>query len=53
VNAYFGQAGFYILEDQSVSDTLRLPTGNYDIPIMLAGKQFQANGQLVSPETSE
>ncbi|EPE28147.1 Cupredoxin [Glarea lozoyensis ATCC 20868] len=50
VNAYFGQAGFYILEDQAVSDRLGLPTGKYDIPLMLAGKQFLASGKLKSPE---
>lgn len=50
VNAYFGQAGFYILEDEAVSEKLKLPTGNYDVPLMLAARQYQANGQLVSPE---
>jgi bilirubin oxidase len=50
INAYFGQAGFYILEDQAVSDRLGLPTGKYDIPLMLAGKQFLASGKLKSPE---
>ena len=50
VNAYFGQAGFYILHDQAVEDKLQLPQGKYDVPLMLAAKQFQANGKLVSPE---
>ncbi|KAH6671344.1 oxidase cueO precursor [Halenospora varia] len=50
VNAYFGQAGFYILEDQAVSDKLKLPTGDYDIPLMLASKQFLPSGKLLSPE---
>ena len=50
VNAYFGQAGFYILHDQAVEDKLGLPQGKYDVPLMLAAKQFQANGKLVSPE---
>lgn len=50
VNAYFGQAGFYILDDPVKSAQLQLPSGNYDIPLMLAGKQFQSNGELVSPE---
>jgi hypothetical protein len=34
----------------SVSDKLGLPTGKYDVPLMLAGKQFLASGQLKSPE---
>jgi len=50
VNAYFGQAGFYLLEDPAVSDKLKLPTGNYDIPLMLATKQFLPSGKLLSPE---
>ncbi|CAG8978392.1 hypothetical protein HYALB_00009978 [Hymenoscyphus albidus] len=50
VNAYFGQAGFYILEDKAMSDKLKLPTGKYDVPLMLASKQFLPNGKLFSPE---
>lgn len=50
INAYFGQAGFYILEDPVVQAQLQLPTGAYDIPLMISAKQFQSNGQLVSPE---
>lgn len=50
VNAYFGQAGFYILEDQAVSDKLGLPTGKYDIPLMIASKQFLPSGKLLSPK---
>ncbi|KAL9119176.1 MAG: hypothetical protein Q9187_004272 [Circinaria calcarea] len=50
VNAYFGQAGFYILEDAAEQARLQLPTGAYDIPMMIADQQFRSNGQLVSPE---
>lgn len=50
VNAYFGQAGFYILEDKAVSDKLGLPTGNYDIPLMISTKQFLPSGKLLSPK---
>lgn len=50
VNAYFGQAGFYLLDDPAVDAKLQLPSGKYDVPLMLAGKQFQNNGKLVSPE---
>jgi bilirubin oxidase len=32
-------------------DVLNLPSGDYDIPLMIASKQFQANGKLVSPES--
>lgn len=51
VNAYFGQAGAYILHDPA-EDALNLPSGygQYDIPLILSSKQYQSNGQLVSPE---
>ena len=50
VNAYFGQAGFYILSDSTVQDKLKLPSGDYDVPLMLASKQFLPSGKLLSPE---
>ncbi|XMA14428.1 hypothetical protein WAI453_007219 [Rhynchosporium graminicola] len=49
VNAYFGQAGFYILKDPAKAG-LGLPSGDYDIPLMLATKQFLSTGKLLSPE---
>lgn len=50
VNAYFGQAGTYILHDPA-EDALGLPSGYgvYDIPLVLSSKQYQSNGQLFSP----
>ena len=51
VNAYYGQAGFYLLNDPAKSAELKLPEGKYDIPLMLASKQFRSNGQLFSPES--
>ncbi len=50
VNAYYGQAGMYILTEPLLDEKLGLPTGKYDVPIVLAAKQYQANYQLVSPE---
>ncbi|KAH8650968.1 putative bilirubin oxidase [Tricladium varicosporioides] len=47
VNAYFGQAGFYILTDPEAPTTL--PSGDYDVPLMIAGKQFNNDGSLFSP----
>ena len=47
-NAYFGQAGFYLLHD-AAEDALGLPSGNYDIPLALAAKQYKSNGDLFSP----
>ena len=46
-SAYFGQAGFYILNDPACANGL--PTGKYDIPLALAAKQYKSNGDLFSP----
>lgn len=51
VNAYYGQAGFYILNDPVRNAQRSLPEGKYDIPLMLTAKQFQADGSLFSPAT--
>lgn len=47
-NAYYGQAGFYILHDPA-EDALGLPSGDYDIPLALAAKQYNADGTLFDP----
>lgn len=48
-NAYFGQAGFYILEDAAKDAQLQLPTGKYDIPLMITSVQYKSDYQLLSP----
>ncbi|PVI08271.1 oxidase cueO precursor [Periconia macrospinosa] len=48
VNAYFGQAGFYILED-GAENALGLPKGSYDLALALASKQYNSDGTLFSP----
>ena len=48
VNAYFGQAGGYIIHDPA-EDSLGLPNGNYDVPLTITDKIYQSNGDLVSP----
>ncbi|THX27111.1 oxidase cueO precursor [Aureobasidium pullulans] len=50
-NAYCGQAGFYILEDAQ-KNALNLPSGNYDIPLALAAKRYNADGTLWDPEAN-
>lgn len=47
-NAYFGQAGFYILHDPA-EDALNLPAGDYDVPLALSSKQYNKDGTLFSP----
>lgn len=39
-----------ILDEPAVDDSLELPTGDYDVPLMLASKQFLPSGKLLSPE---
>jgi hypothetical protein len=50
-NAYYGQAGFYILEDDH-KNGLKLPSGDYDIPLALAAKRYNADGTLWDPEAN-
>ncbi|KAH6638234.1 oxidase cueO precursor [Boeremia exigua] len=48
-NAYFGQAGFYILEDPAEAK-LGLPSGpKYDLPLALSAKQYNPDGTLFDP----
>lgn len=54
-NVYAGLSGFYLLFDEldsnNEADTragaFRLPSGNYDIPLILHDVQFDQNGQAV------
>ncbi|KAH7399467.1 oxidase cueO precursor [Pyrenochaeta sp. MPI-SDFR-AT-0127] len=48
-NAYFGQAGFYILHDPA-EDALGLPSGDYDLPLALTAKQYNKDGTLFDPK---
>ncbi|KAF1837542.1 Cupredoxin [Decorospora gaudefroyi] len=48
-NAYFGQAGFYILTDPA-ENGLGLPSGPYDVPLGLASKQYNRDGTLFDPK---
>jgi FtsP/CotA-like multicopper oxidase with cupredoxin domain len=53
-NVYKGLAGFYLLfdnvdsdnENDSNSSALRLPSGQYDVPLMFNDKLFDSTGQL-------
>ncbi len=45
-SVYRGLAGFYLLEDTH-ERALKLPSGKYDIPIMLRDAQFGEDGSLI------
>ena len=45
-NAYMGLAGMYVVDDAK-DRALNLPKGDYDIPLMIQDKKFDANGQLI------
>lgn len=59
-NTYKGLVGTFLLFDELDSNdetdtnsrALRLPSGNYDIPLFLADKQFDANGALIFSQTN-
>jgi spore coat protein A len=48
INIYAGLAGFYIIEDD-MEEQLNLPSGAYDIPLMLQDRSFNADGSLHYP----
>ncbi len=50
-NVYMGMAGFYLIEDDETK-ALNLPSGAYDIPLMLTPRQFDDKGAFVyNPHT--
>lgn len=52
LNVYAGLAGFYILRD-TWEDNLNLPSGNYEIPLVIQDKMFTDEGQLYYPSSPE
>ncbi|GAA3071581.1 multicopper oxidase family protein [Streptosporangium carneum] len=46
-HVYRGLHGFYLIDDDA-EKSLCLPSGQYDVPIMLRNALFDANGNLVS-----
>ncbi|MEX0660095.1 MAG: S-layer homology domain-containing protein [Egibacteraceae bacterium] len=44
-NVYMGLAAFYLIGDE-VEDALDLPTGEYDIPIVIQDRSFEEDGTL-------
>ncbi|KAF2999037.1 hypothetical protein E8E13_008447 [Curvularia kusanoi] len=50
-NAYYGQAGFYILRDDHERN-MGLPDGKYDVPLALSAKYYNQDGTLWDPEAN-
>lgn len=48
LNVYAGLAGLYMLRD-SIEDTLRLPGGKYEIPLVIQDRFFNDDGSLFYP----
>jgi spore coat protein A len=48
LNQYAGLFGFFLVRDD-FEDTLQLPSGELEVPLVLADRIFDADGQLVYP----
>ena len=52
LNVYAGLAGFYLLRDKnpgSLDSKLCLPTGKYEIPLVIQDRMFNTDGTLLFP----
>ncbi len=52
LNQYAGLLGMYLIRDD-VEDALRLPSGLYEVPLILSDRVFDAKGQLVYPTSDD
>jgi spore coat protein A len=50
LNVYAGLSGLYLLRDDAERN-LRLPAGDYEIPLLIQDRKFDENGQLVYAPT--
>src|SRR5699024_7849646 len=51
LNVYAGLAGFYILRD-ALEKRLNLPSGDYEIPLLVQDKTFNEDGSLHYPDNA-
>jgi spore coat protein A len=51
LNVYAGLAGFYLIRDAE-EERLNLPSGAYEIPLMIQDRSFKADGSLLYPPAS-
>jgi FtsP/CotA-like multicopper oxidase with cupredoxin domain len=52
-NAYSGLVGTYILKDPNDPTDQLMPTGEFDIPLVIQDKSFLTNGQLYFPSQGD
>lgn len=52
LNVYAGLFGMMLIRDEA-EDALRLPSGPYEIPLMLYDRDFTADGQLFYPDSGD
>jgi spore coat protein A len=48
LNVYAGLAGFYLIRD-AAEEALNLPSGAYEMPMVIQDRTFRADGQLFYP----
>jgi spore coat protein A len=51
LNIYAGLAGFYLIRDK-LEQTLNLPKGKYEVPLLIQDRSFNLDGSLYYPSTS-
>jgi spore coat protein A len=52
LNTYAGLFGMFLIRD-TVEDSLHLPTGKYEVPLILYDRDFTADGQLYYPTSGD
>jgi spore coat protein A, manganese oxidase len=52
LNVYAGLAGFYLLRDAN-EESLNLPTGSYEIPLIIADRSLDRQAQLYYPTSGD
>jgi len=52
LNVYAGMAGMFLVRDQA-EDSLQLPAGRFEIPLLLCDRDFTADGQLFYPSSGD
>ena len=45
LNVYAGLAGFYLIRD-AAEDALNLPSGDYEVPLVIEDRAFRTDGSL-------